>query len=145
MPSVVFIVQLKLSNKFFDCHFACFVWNTVYITFRIQPPTSFVNLFGSWLHRLRSKLQNQILLEAAALCLPMWLNMNNMVFNKARSNTVIKVIFRVMFWIQQWSMLHREKERPLFKEGCRNCESLIMAILAKFGLSFKNRIDTNDW
>ena len=65
---------------------------------------------------------------------------NNMVFNKANSNTVAKVIFRATFWIRQWSMLHREDERQLFKVGCRKWETLILEIFAKYGWSFTNRI-----
>ena len=57
-----------IQHLFFDCHFASFVWNTVRITFGIQPPISFANLFGSWLHGLSPKLRSQILLGVAALC-----------------------------------------------------------------------------
>ena len=107
-----------IQHLFFDCHFASFVWNIVHITFGIQPPTSFANLFGSWLHGLSPKLRSQILLGAAALCWAIWLNRNDVVFNKAKSYTFMQVIFRVTYWIRQWSMLHREEERPLFMIGC---------------------------
>jgi hypothetical protein len=30
-------------------------------------------------------------------------------------------------------MLHKEEEGPLFSEGCRRWETLIMAVFAKFG------------
>jgi hypothetical protein len=56
-----------------------------------------------------------------------------MVFNKATLNTYIQVIFRVTYWIRQWSMLHREEDQPLFKMGYRNWENLIMEVFAKFG------------
>jgi hypothetical protein len=36
-------------------------------------------------------------------------------------------------------MLHKE-ERPLFYEGCRRWETLIMAVFTKFGGNFMNRI-----
>jgi hypothetical protein len=70
-----------IQHLFFDCHFASFVWNTVYIAFRIQPPINFANLFCSWFHGLRPKLKNQILLGVVALCWVIWLNKNDMVFN----------------------------------------------------------------
>jgi hypothetical protein len=63
-----------------------------------------------------------------------------MVFNKATLNTYIQVIFRVTYWIRQWSMLHREEDQPLFKMGYRNWENLIMEVFAKFGWSFNNHI-----
>jgi hypothetical protein len=112
----------------------------VHITFGIQPPTSFANLFGSWLHGLDLNHRNQILLGAAVLCWAIWLNRNDMVFNKAKANTSMQVIFRAMYWIRQWSMLHKEEEHHLFKEGCRRWETLIMSIFAKFGWNFTNHI-----
>jgi len=108
-----------IQHLFFDCHFASFIWNTVHITFGIRPPTSIANLFGSWLLGLDPKLRDQIWLGAAALCWAIWMNRNDMVFNKAKANTFIQVIFRATFWIHQWSMLHNEEKRPFFKEGCR--------------------------
>jgi hypothetical protein len=40
-----------------------------------------------------------------------WLNRNDMVINKATSNTYIHVIFRASYWIGQWSMLHGKEEQ----------------------------------
>ena len=88
-----------IQHLFFDCYFASFVWNNVPITFRIRPPTSFANLFGSSLHGLSPKLRKQILLGVATLCWAIWLNRNDMVFNMAKSNTAMQVIFRVTYWI----------------------------------------------
>uniref|UniRef100_A0A0E0M9N1 non-specific serine/threonine protein kinase n=1 Tax=Oryza punctata TaxID=4537 RepID=A0A0E0M9N1_ORYPU len=45
------------------------------------------------------------------------------------------------FQIGQWSILHKEEQRPLFKMGCRSWETLIMAIFAKVGWNFRNRIE----
>jgi hypothetical protein len=43
-------------------------------------------MFGSWLNGVGLKLQNQILLGAVALCWALWLNRNDVVFNKDKSN-----------------------------------------------------------
>jgi hypothetical protein len=86
-----------IQHLFFDCRFASFVWNTVHITFGIQPPNSFANLFGSWLHGLCPKVKSQILLGAAALYWALWLNRNETIFNKASANTYIQVIFKVTY------------------------------------------------
>ena len=118
-----------------------FVWNIVHITYGIQPPANFANMLSSQLHGLSLKLIYQILLGAAALCWSIWLNKNDMVFNEAKSNTFIHVIFRASFWIKQLSVLHREEERPLFKKGCRSWKTLILAIFVKFGWNFRNQIE----
>jgi len=62
---------------FFDGHFASFVWNIVHITFEIQPPTSFSNLFVSWPNGLCLKLRNQIMFGAAPLFIELygWIEM----------------------------------------------------------------------
>jgi hypothetical protein len=57
-----------IGHLFFDCHAARFVWNTIYITLEIQPPTSTSHMFGSWLLGFNPQLRNQISLGAAALC-----------------------------------------------------------------------------
>jgi len=142
VSSVLSVVQLKLSN-------ICSLTVTLQTLFGIlcislldfQPPTSFANLFGSWLHGLCPKLINQILPGAAALCWAIWLNRNDMVFNKAKSNTFMHVIFKATYRIRQWSMLHTEEVRPLFMEGCRRWKTLLLTILAKFGRGFRNRIE----
>ena len=57
-----------------------------------------------------------------------WLNRNDVVFNKAKCNTSMQVIFRATFLFRQRSMMNKEEERPLFKEDCRRWETFIMAI-----------------
>lgn len=59
-----------------------------------------------------------------------------MLFNKVKSNTFMYVIFRVMFRIRQWPMLHRKEKRPLFMKGCRRWEALLLAVFAKFSRNF---------
>ncbi|XP_062188905.1 uncharacterized protein LOC133892218 [Phragmites australis] len=51
------------------------------------------------------------------------------------------VIFRATYWIRQWSLVHKMEERLLFKRGCRDLETMLMAVFAKFGWCFRNRIE----
>jgi len=41
-----------IQHLFFDCHVAKFVWNAVFFTFGLQPPSSVSHLLGSWLRGL---------------------------------------------------------------------------------------------
>jgi hypothetical protein len=59
----------------------------MHINFGIQPPHSIAGMFGSLLHGLRLTAKNQILLGAAAICRSIWLNRNDIMFNKAKLNT----------------------------------------------------------
>jgi hypothetical protein len=44
-----------IQHLFFDCHVAKFVWNAVYFTFGIDPPSSVTNMLGSCVKRVLSK------------------------------------------------------------------------------------------
>lgn len=130
-----------IQHLFFDCHMARFVWNTVHIIFGIRPPISVSHMFGTWLRGVPPKAKKQILLGATALCWAIWLNRNDMVFNKIKTNSILQVIFRATHWIRWWSLLHKEDERITLKDGCRQLEIAILQIFAKFGWNIRHRIE----
>uniref|UniRef100_A0A0E0D562 Uncharacterized protein n=1 Tax=Oryza meridionalis TaxID=40149 RepID=A0A0E0D562_9ORYZ len=53
---------------------------------------------------------------------------------------LFKRSWRISFF-QLPDKLYDKEERPLFKMDCRSWETLIMAIFAKFGWNFRNRIE----
>ena len=107
----------------------------------IQPPSSIANMFGPRLNGFRPKLKSRILVGAAAICWTIWLNRNDMVFKGGKSNTFLQVIFRAIYWIRTWSLLHKEDgTRSCFKNGCMRLETVIMEVFAMFGWRFRNRI-----
>lgn len=63
------------------------MWNAVYISFGIQPPSNIKNLFGSWFRNASIKIRNLILIGAAVLCWAIWLTMNDVVIKKSKSNS----------------------------------------------------------
>jgi len=80
--------SLETIQHLFFCYFSRFIWNTIHITFGIQPPSSIANMFGPWLNSFRPKLiKNRILVGAAAICWTIWLNRHDMVFKGGKSNT----------------------------------------------------------
>jgi hypothetical protein len=56
------------QHLFFDCHVAKFLWRLVHITFGLQPPTSFIHMFGTWLNGVSANLKRHMLLGASAIC-----------------------------------------------------------------------------
>jgi hypothetical protein len=58
-----------------------------------------------------------------------------------KTNIFLQVIFMATYWIQQWFLLSKEEERPIFKNGCRILEMVIMEVFAKFLWKFQNSID----
>ena len=119
---------------------ARFIWNTVFISFGIQPPTSIADLLGSWLNGYSSKIRKQILVGASALCWAIWLNRNEVVFNRTTPNSFMQVIFRGTYWTRSWSLLSKEEERSNLKINCCKSEITVMELFNKFGWKFSNRI-----
>ena len=72
---------------------ARFIWSTILINFGIQPPLSVSNMFGSWLKGFSFELRIQILVGTTA-CWTIWLKINDVVFNRATSYTLMQVIFK---------------------------------------------------
>jgi hypothetical protein len=70
----------------------------------------------------------------------MWLNRNDMVFNKIKINTFLGNFQDSPLDILHWPLLHKQEERPIFKNYCRLLDTIIMEVFAKFGWKFRNRI-----
>ena len=81
---VASVLVMKLFNTFFfDCHVAKFLWRAIQFTFVLNPPRSITHLFGNWLRGVGTKLKRQLLVGASALCWAIWLNRNDVVFDKS--------------------------------------------------------------
>jgi hypothetical protein len=105
-----------IKHLFFYCHVARFFWNAIYIIFNIRPPSNVSDLFGSWLKGFSSKLRIQILVGATALYWAIWLSMNDVVFNRISTKSILQVVFRGIYWIREWMLLFKEEERNELKK-----------------------------
>ena len=85
---------LETIHLFFDCHVAKFVWNAVFFSFGVQPPSSVSHMLGSWPRGFPLKLRKQLLVQATVMCWDLWLSRNNAVFNRLLPNSYLQVIFR---------------------------------------------------
>jgi hypothetical protein len=54
------------------------------------------------------------------------LNRNDVVFQKLVTNSPLQVIFRETFWIRQWSLMSKEEEGRMLKEGCKRLEGVAL-------------------
>ncbi len=68
---------------FFDCHIAKFLWRIAYFSFGLKPPNSISNVVENWLGCVDSKIKNLIFVGASAFCWALWLNRNEIVFDKS--------------------------------------------------------------
>lgn len=61
-----------------------------------------------------------MLVGVSALLRSLWLNRNDVVFNKTKQNTFWQILFRMTYWICTWSLLHKDEEaQDSLKHGCR--------------------------
>jgi hypothetical protein len=86
-----------IQHLFFGYHVARNIWNLIFITFGIQPPTSFSHILGSWLRGFSKSLKNQCTVGTIALCWAIWLNRNEVVFRNTNPNSFVQVINEVVF------------------------------------------------
>ena len=100
-----------IQHLFFECYLAKFVWRVMHITFNIQPPTSISNMRGPWLKSFPFRLRNRLLVGTTGLCWAIWLNRNEVVFERKLPNSYLQVIFRGTYWTRNWQYCLRSKRR----------------------------------
>jgi hypothetical protein len=72
---------MKLSNLFFECINARYLWGIIHITSGLTAPRNKTHMFGSWLNGVGTKLKHILLAGASALIWAIWLSRNEIVFD----------------------------------------------------------------
>jgi hypothetical protein len=121
----------SIQHLFFECPVARLLWLAISITFGVSIPTNISHLFGPWVRSFSSKQRNKVLIGVAAFCWAVWLSRNEIVFQRSKSKSSLQVIFRATYWIRDWSILSKEEDIKVLKEGCRWLETV--------GLDFFNK------
>jgi hypothetical protein len=93
------------------------MWMTISFTFGIRRPANTFHLFGPWLRRFSKKQRNQVLIGVTVFCWALWLSRNEVVFQRSNFKSILQVMFRDTFWIRSWSILSKEEEWSILKEG----------------------------
>jgi hypothetical protein len=94
----------------------------------------FSNLFGPWLRSFSNKQRNQVLIGVAAFCWAL------IVFQRSKFISILLVMFRGTFWIRSWSILSKEEESNILKEGCRWLEMMSLEFFNKSRWNVRKRI-----
>jgi hypothetical protein len=116
------------------------MWMTICITFGIRGPAGVNDLFGLWLRSFPNKKRGQVLIVVAPFCWALWLCRNEMVFQRSKSKLILQVMFKGSFWIRSWSILSKEKERCILKEGCRWLETVALDFFNRSGWNTRKQI-----
>ena len=106
-----------IKHLFFDCRFAQAVWGLIFFAFGIPNPSSTTNMFGSWMSGLNKNLRSLSFLGAAATVWSLWLNRNDIVFEKKRSSSPLQVIYTTIHWLRTWAALQKEDQRTTLMEA----------------------------
>jgi hypothetical protein len=94
-----------IMHLFFECHYAKFMWDLLYLAFNIVPPRSVRHMFGTWLNQFGGKLKRQALVGAWAFCWTLWLSKNDVVFDKSPIKSFMQVLYRGTHWLQSWAQM----------------------------------------
>ena len=84
-----------MQHLFFDCLLARSVRNSLLIAFILQPPIGTPRMFCVWIRSFPPSLRDLIIVGLAAICMVLWLNRNDVVFNRNFFNSCVQVIFMV--------------------------------------------------
>jgi hypothetical protein len=68
--------------------------------FGLPLPSSIEHMFGNLLNGIQTKLKQQLLVEASALCWAIWLSRNDIIFDKAPMKSFMQVLCRGTHWFR---------------------------------------------
>ena len=128
-----------IAHLFFDCHVARLLWCIIHITFGLQRP-NIVHMFGFWLNGMQWAQKKLVFAGLCALCWPIWLSRNDIVFHKSQKQTCLRILFRATYLARTWMLLQKEEDKDTISTACRAMESTAMEIFTKNGWLFSNRL-----
>ena len=106
-----------IQHLFFECRFARMTWALIHMAFRISKPFNVSNLFGTWLSGFDRNIRKIILLGAATTCWSLWLNRNDIVFEKKKNSSPLQVIHTIAHCLRTWAVLQKAELRPMVVEA----------------------------
>jgi hypothetical protein len=87
-----------IQHLFFYCVLAKFIWRVVHLFSGLTPHNNIRHMFGAWVHDMNS-INRQIFLVGIGIMLwPIWLCLNDVVFNEVSISSSMQVIFRGTHW-----------------------------------------------
>ena len=130
-----------IQHLFFECHYAKFIWRAVHFSFHINEPKSVQQMCHGWLNTVDAKERSKIFVGAIAICWPLWLTRNDIVFEESSCKTYMQILFRGICWCRFWALIRtREEDTSMMKTACRTLKATVMQLIINHGWRFTNRI-----
>jgi hypothetical protein len=101
----------------------------------------FATPFCPWLRSFSKKQSSLVVIGVAALCWAIWISRNDLVFKKSQFVSILRVIFKGVFWIRSWAILSNDDERNSLKVGGCLLESVALAFFKGTGWNILKRIE----
>jgi hypothetical protein len=107
------VVNESIQHLFYECYYAKILWGLYNVAFNITTPRNVCHMFDSWFNQFWGKLMRQALAGASDFCWAIWLNRNEVVFDKSPIQSLLQVLFLGTHWLRFWTpmeQLDQDKE-----------------------------------
>jgi hypothetical protein len=84
------------------------------MTFGLEPPKNFTNLFGHWLNGIPKRDLVEIRVGVCAVLWAMCNTLYDLIFSKPETPSFLQVIPIVTHWIHMWSYLQQQRDEMDF-------------------------------
>jgi hypothetical protein len=91
---------------------------SIQFSFELYPPHNISHVFGNWLVGVNKNIKDLIFVGASAICCALWLNRNEMDLDRSPLKSYLQVLFRVTYWLREWSQLQRHDHIKQIREAC---------------------------
>jgi hypothetical protein len=93
------------------------------------------------LNQFGEKLKRQTLAGASAFCWAIWLNRNEVVFDKSPTQSLLQVLFQGTHWLQFLTPIERhDQDKEALRLACQKMETIVMKIFTNYEWRFSNKI-----
>jgi hypothetical protein len=131
-----------VQHLFFDCVLAKFIWSMIYLTFDLRPPDNIRHVFSDWVQNMKSNNKKIFFVGICVMLWAIWLNRNDIIFNKIQISSYMQVIFRGTYWTRKWSSFQKEENQYILRTACWLIETLTIEIFAKHEWWCSNRLSS---
>jgi hypothetical protein len=101
-----------IQHLFLDCPSAKMFWRIIFYATNLTQPRSISHMFGTWLNNQHKYRKPLIWVGVAAICWGIWNCWNDIVFKKTKFISILRVIFRGVYWLCFWAKLqHKEQAK----------------------------------
>jgi hypothetical protein len=112
----------------------------IQLTFGLLAPSNIKHVYGGWAQNMNAKNKRLLFVWMGTMFWSIWLNRNDIIFNKTSISFYMQVIFRATYWTRMWALFQKEEEQTVLRIACQLVETLTMEIFAKHGWWSSNRL-----